>query len=201
MKGRRTRAARKAAATLGILVALAASGACARRQAKAAGPTAVPVVAARVETRDVPVEAAAIGSVEAYTTVSLRPQVSGPIAKVHFVEGQEVKVGDLLFTIDPRPFEAALEQAKAKLARDRAQAERSRVDTERQAQLFSQGAVSQRRPLDTFGTPRPQVAARRRARGRGRGRRGASSISSYTRIARADRRAAPAACSSTRATW
>ncbi len=100
-----------------MLVAVAASGACTRRQAKAAAPAAVPVVAAAVETRDVPVEAAAIGTVEAYSTVSLRPQVSGAIASVHFREGADVKAGDLLFTIDPRPFEAALAAGRSRPSR------------------------------------------------------------------------------------
>jgi multidrug efflux system membrane fusion protein len=130
MRRRRTRAARKAAATLGILAALAASGACTRRQAKAAAPAAVPI------------EAAAIGSVEAYTTVSLRPQVSGPIASVHFHEGADVKAGDLLFTIDPRPFEAALAQAESALARDKAQARNAAAVAERAESLFRQGIRS-----------------------------------------------------------
>ena len=142
MRRRRTRTARKAAATLGILAALAASGACTRRQAKAAAPAAVPVLAATVETRDVPIEAAAIGSVEAYTTVSLRPQVSGPIASVHFHEGADVKAGDLLFTIDPRPFEAALAQAESALARDKAQARNAAAVAERAESLFRQGILS-----------------------------------------------------------
>jgi len=142
MKTRRTRAPHKAAVVLGMLAALGASGACARRQAQAAVPVAVPVAAALVERRDVPVEALAIGTVEAYSTVALRPQVSGPIAAVHFAEGADVKAGDLLFTIDPRPFEAALAQAEAALARDRAQARNAAAEAERADALSRQGILS-----------------------------------------------------------
>jgi membrane fusion protein, multidrug efflux system len=142
MRSRRTRAARKAAAVLGMLAAVAASVACARRPARAAAPVAAPVVAARVESRDVPVEALAIGTVEAYSTVALRPQVSGPIAAVHFAEGADVKAGDLLFTIDPRPFQAALAQAESALARDRAQAKNAAAEAERADSLFRQGIQS-----------------------------------------------------------
>ncbi len=142
MRRRRTGAGRNAAVVLALLVAVTASGACTRRQAKAAAPAAVPVVAAAVETRDVPVEAAAIGTVEAYSTVSLRPQVSGAIASVHFREGADVRAGDLLFTIDPRPFEAALLQAQSALARDQAQAKNAAAEAERAESLFRQGILS-----------------------------------------------------------
>ena len=64
-------------------------------------------------TRDVPVYLDEIGNTTAYQTVSVQPQVSGPIADIHFTDGAEVKKGDLLFTIDPRPFQAALDRAKA----------------------------------------------------------------------------------------
>ncbi|MFN8092860.1 MAG: efflux RND transporter periplasmic adaptor subunit [Vicinamibacteria bacterium] len=143
MRTRRTRAARKAVATMGMLLALGASGGCARRAAGAAGgPPPAPVVAARVESRDVPVEALAIGTVEAYSTVALRPQVSGPIASVHFAEGADVKASDLLFTIDPRPFQATLSQAESALARDRAQAKNAAAEAERAESLFRQGILS-----------------------------------------------------------
>ena len=142
MRRRRTKAGRKAAVALVMLIAVTATGACTRRQAQAAAAVAVPVVAATVETRDVPVEAEAIGTVEAYSTVSLRPQVSGPIASVHFREGADVKAGDLLFTIDPRPFEAALLQAQSALARDQAQAKNAAAEAERAESLFRQGILS-----------------------------------------------------------
>src|SRR5215470_15546229 len=80
----------------------------------------VPVVTAAVQQRDVPVEVAAIGNVEAFETVSVRSQVTGVVTEVMFHEGDFVKKGDHLFTVDPRPYEAMLEQAKANLARDEA---------------------------------------------------------------------------------
>ena len=83
---------------------------------------AVPVVVAKATHRDMPVQVTAIGNVEAYSTVTMKSLVDGEIQKAYFTEGQDVKKGDLLFTIDPRPFQAALHQAEANLARDQAQA-------------------------------------------------------------------------------
>jgi multidrug efflux system membrane fusion protein len=81
----------------------------------------VPVGAATAEQRAVPVQVTTVGNVQAYTTVGVKSQVAGQIQQVHFTEGHEVKRGDLLFTIDPRPLEAAVRQAEANVARDRAQ--------------------------------------------------------------------------------
>ena len=144
-----------------LLASAAALQGCSRSEGPPTPPP-VPVRVAVAERRSVPIELDAIGIVTPVADVLVKPRIDGAIAKVHFVEGQEVKVGDPLFTIDPRPFEAALEQAKANLARDRAQSERSRVDTERQAQLFSQGATSQQ-TLDTFGTQARVAAGGERA--------------------------------------
>src|SRR5574337_1651151 len=101
------------------------------------GPEAVPVAVATVVQRDVPVQLRAIGNVEAYSTVSVKSQVEGQLARVHFVEGQPVKKGDLLFTIDPRPFEAALRQAEATRARNVAEARNAEVDAKRRTQLLA----------------------------------------------------------------
>jgi membrane fusion protein, multidrug efflux system len=117
---------------------------------------AVPVVTAKVSERDVPVDLAAIGNVEAYTTISVRSQVTGQLESAPFREGDFVKKGQLLFTIDRRPFESALQQAQANLARDQAllnqaeaqlardgaQAEYSQLTAERQAALAGRGIVS-----------------------------------------------------------
>ncbi len=81
---------------------------------------AAPVVVATAVQKSVPVEIAAVGNVEAYSTISVRGQVSGQLTKVYFHEGDFVKKGDLLFEIDPRPLEAAVKQAEATLARDTA---------------------------------------------------------------------------------
>jgi multidrug efflux system membrane fusion protein len=107
-----------------------------------AGET-VPVVAASVDERDVPLQVRAIGNVEPYSTISLKPQVDGQLAQLHFQEGQRVKQGDLLFTIDPRPFEAALRQAEANLAKERAEANNADSELKRRTALLKQGFVSQ----------------------------------------------------------
>jgi membrane fusion protein, multidrug efflux system len=117
---------------------------------------AVPVVTTKVAERDVPVDLAAIGNVEAYTTISVRSQVTGQLKEVSFREGDFVKKGQMLFSIDRRPFEAALQQAQAnltrdqallsqaeaQLARDGAQAEYSQLASERQAKLAKDGILS-----------------------------------------------------------
>lgn len=102
----------------------------------------VPVTAATVTQRDVPIELRAIGRVEPVSTVALKAQVEGQIARVHFREGDRVTTEELLFTIDARPFEAALRQAEANLARDMAEARNADADKARKERLFKQGVVS-----------------------------------------------------------
>jgi membrane fusion protein, multidrug efflux system len=104
---------------------------------------AAPVTVGAVSLRDVPVQVRAIGSVEPYNTAGIRAQVGGTLARVHFTEGQEVKKGSLLFTIDSRQYEASLKQAEAALARSRAQFENAKKDAGRYAELVSKGYVSQ----------------------------------------------------------
>ena len=91
----------------------------------------VPVRVGTVLQKNVPVQLRAIGSVEAYSTVSIKSMVGGQIFKVHFKEGQDVKKNDLLFTIDPRPFEASLKQAEANLGRDTAQVNQAEANLAR----------------------------------------------------------------------
>ncbi len=112
-----------AALTL-VAAALAAVGCSDRASGTPKGqpaPPAVPVGAATAERRSVPVQVTALGNVQAYTTVGVKSQVAGQIMRVHFTEGHEVKRGELLLTIDPRPFEAALQQAQANVGKDTAQ--------------------------------------------------------------------------------
>jgi multidrug efflux system membrane fusion protein len=104
---------------------------------------AVPVTVAAAVSKPMPVRLRAIGNVQAYATVLIRARVGGELQGVHFREGQEVKAGDLLFTIDPRPFESALKQAEANLARDRAQLERARKQAERYSSVVKKGYVSE----------------------------------------------------------
>jgi multidrug efflux system membrane fusion protein len=122
------------------LAALVAAG-CSDSTALRA-PEAAPVRVAPAVEKTVPVEIQAIGNVEPMTTVSVRPQIEGILASVHFEEGKEVAPGDLLFTIDPRPFEAALHQAEAALAQDAAQARFDAAQADRFAELLKKGVAS-----------------------------------------------------------
>jgi len=104
---------------------------------------AVPVTVASVIQKNVPHQLVAVGTVEPYSTVSVRAQVTGTIVRVHFKEGQDVKKEDMLFTIDPRPFEATLKQAEAILARDVAQLENALQQLRRYGDLVKKQYVSQ----------------------------------------------------------
>jgi multidrug efflux system membrane fusion protein len=90
------------------------------RGGRGGGGGPVPVVVGRVVQKDVPVDLTSIGNVEAYSTISVRSQITGTLQEVRFGEGDFVKAGQLLFTIDPRPYKAALDQAQATLERDKA---------------------------------------------------------------------------------
>ncbi len=103
----------------------------------------VPVTAGTVIQKAVPVKVRAIGNIEAYSTISVKSQIGGILTHVYFREGQDVNKGDLLFTIDPRPYEAALKQAEANLAKDTAQLENARVEVNRYAELVKKGYVAQ----------------------------------------------------------
>jgi multidrug efflux system membrane fusion protein len=105
--------------------------------------TAVPVMVAAVIRKDVPAQLQAIGNVEAYSTVSVKSQVEGQLGKVYFKEGDEVKKGELIFLVDPRPFEASLKQAQANMARNVAQMKKAQSDTRRYAELLKKGIVSE----------------------------------------------------------
>ncbi len=109
---------------------------------KAGPPPAVPVTVAAAAVRSVPIELHAIGNVQAYSTVSVKAQVGGELVKVAFEEGRDVNQGQILFEIDPRPFEVALQQAEANLARDTALAENAEADAHRYEQLFKSGVVA-----------------------------------------------------------
>jgi membrane fusion protein, multidrug efflux system len=106
-------------------------------------PPPVPVLVATVTEQTVPVELKVIGNVEAYSTVSIKSRLAGQLVQVNFKEGQDVKQGDLLFVIDPRPYEAALKQAEANLERDKALANKAKADAVRYAELIKKQFVSQ----------------------------------------------------------
>jgi multidrug efflux system membrane fusion protein len=116
---------------------------CSRTKASASpGIPVVPVLAATVEQKDMPVELQAIGSVEAYSSVTVKTQITGELTGVYFKEGQDVNKGDLLFTLDKRPFEADLKRQEANLDHDIAQAKLAHLDAERYAGLYKEGVVS-----------------------------------------------------------
>lgn len=145
-----------------VAAAVALTGCNTERTAAAApgkggrGDAATLVLVAKAIQRDVPVQAEVIGSVEAYSTVSVRPQISGQILQAYFKEGDFVKAGQLLLTIDPRAIEAQLNQleaqyqkdqagilqAKAALARDQAQQTNAKGQLERAAQLMKEGIIA-----------------------------------------------------------
>jgi membrane fusion protein, multidrug efflux system len=133
---------------------------CANKEAvQAAKPAAAaPVRIATVASRTMPVELQAIGNVEAISTVTIKAQISGQLMRVHFKEGDFVKKGQLLFTIDRAPFEAALRQAEGTLAKDEAQALNSKLDAERYQGLGRQGVVS-RQQVDAAGAAANAMAA------------------------------------------
>ncbi len=105
-------------------------------------PPPVPITVAVAERRPVPFELAATGTVEPLQTVAVQPQVSGPLTRTAFREGQDVQRGQVLFQIDPRPFQAALAQAEAILKRDSAQAANARQEAGRYAELAEREYVT-----------------------------------------------------------
>lgn len=161
---------------LGLLLILTCLSACAVSDAKSTKPEAankkpVPVVAAPVTQKNIPIEVRGTGTAQSYSTVSVNSQIGGQLTRVYFKQGQDVKKGDLLFTIDSRPLQAALKQAeanrgkniallqqnqakvaqaiaqvnqaKANVTKDQAQAKNNEVQAQRYRTLYSQGAVSQ----------------------------------------------------------
>ena len=117
-----------------------------RPQARSGGGRAreaIPVLVATAARKSMAIQLRAVGNVEAFSTVSVKSQVTGVLTQAHFKEGQNVKKGQLLFTIDPRPFEAVLKQAEANLARDVAQLQNAREQARRYAELFKKQYVSQ----------------------------------------------------------
>lgn len=129
-----------------LVLGLMLTGCDNKQQAQAAAPgnarPPVPVVVAPVEKRDVPVQLTGIGNGEAFQMVQVRSQVNGQINSVHFKEGQDVRKGQLLFTLDKRPFEADLEKAIGMMQRDEAQAANSAAQAARFNALEQQGVIA-----------------------------------------------------------
>ncbi|QJR15859.1 efflux RND transporter periplasmic adaptor subunit [Usitatibacter palustris] len=107
------------------------------------GPAPIPVVTAKVESRDVPVKLRANGNVVALQSVEIRPQVTSTVRAIHFTEGQSVKAGELLFSLDARADEANMRKAQAQVEKDKADLLTATRDFERQKELFNQKFISQ----------------------------------------------------------
>lgn len=117
---------------------------CSRKSSQNTGPEqAVPVVVATAEQKTVPVELTSFGTVEAYSSIAIKSQVTGILNAVHFTEGQDVNEGDLLLSIDPRPSEAALKAAQANLAKDEVQLKNAEKEVARQKELLAKGFAAQ----------------------------------------------------------
>jgi multidrug efflux system membrane fusion protein len=147
-EGRPRRASRRAA-ILGFAIALAVAGGAwwwhdhvaARPAARAPAP--VPVTVAQAARRDVPIFLDALGTIQAANTIAVRSQIDGKLQSVQFQEGQQVHQGDTLAVIDPRPFQAALDQAVAKKAEDQAQLVSAAKDLTRSKELAGKGYGTQ----------------------------------------------------------
>jgi multidrug efflux system membrane fusion protein len=153
---------------LGILSAILLVGCGSQKTAPGmagGGPPAVPVSVTAAVREALPVELRAVGSVEPFSTVQVKSQVAGELVGVRFTEGGYVKTGDLLFEIDPRPYQQALQQAEAavakdlaqlrqaeaNLSRDRAQATNAEADATRYKELFDAG-IAARSQYDQYRT-------------------------------------------------
>jgi multidrug efflux system membrane fusion protein len=106
-------------------------------------PSAIPVQAATASLADVPIQETGLGSVQAFNTVTVKVRVDGELQKVNFTEGQMVKAGDPLAQIDPRPFQAQLDQALAKEAQDQAQLANTRLNLQRDSNLAARQFATQ----------------------------------------------------------
>ena len=141
--------------SLGLAAALAVCGLLAgcsskTKTARASGPPpAIPVGVATVNQGDFPVYLNGLGTVQAYYTVSVKTRIDGQIMQVNVREGQEVKKGDLLLVVDPRPYQVALEQAQANLVRDEASLKNAKVQYQRNKVLWEEGVVA-KQDLDTL---------------------------------------------------
>jgi len=121
----------------------AAGGPSGRRGGTGAGGGSVPVVAGKVEQKDMPIYLDGLGTVQAFNTVTVHTRVDGQLQQVLFSEGRNVKAGDLLAVVDPRPFQAALDQAIAKKSQDEAQLANAKVVLERNTDLIKKKVIAE----------------------------------------------------------
>jgi membrane fusion protein, multidrug efflux system len=124
------------------------SGGKSGKGGRGGAPGAIPVAVATAEIRDLPVLLNGLGSVEAFNTVAVKTRIDGQLVQVNFKEGQEVKQGDLLAVIDPRPYEVQLSQAEATLFKDQSALKDAKVNLDRFQQLYKDGVIPKQQ-LDT----------------------------------------------------
>jgi multidrug efflux system membrane fusion protein len=119
------------------------------RRQQAMANQSVPVQVAKVRQETVPIYLTGLGTITPYYSVKIIPRVTGELTNVYFREGQDVRKGQELMTIDPRPYQATLDQAKGQLARDEAQLKNNQAEFNRYKALYDQGVVSKEQ-LDTY---------------------------------------------------
>ena len=157
----RARVPNRLISSLLAVVPLAAAVACSGGQAadtaqparagRGGAQAAVPVTVAQVEQKSMPIEIRVIGTAEAYSNVAVRAQITGQLIDVNFTEGDDVREGQVLFSLDRRPLEAALQQAQANLQRDMAQAANAESIARRYQDLAERG-IATREQVDTSRT-------------------------------------------------
>jgi membrane fusion protein, multidrug efflux system len=133
-----------AACVLGAVLTLAACSDNAAGKPRVQLPP-VPVTIGEAVEKTVPVQLTAVGNAQAYTTVGIKSQINGQLVEVRFKEGQDVKKNDLLFVIDPRPFEAALRQAEAALSQRQAEVRQAQAAVERDSAQLENARTQERR--------------------------------------------------------
>jgi membrane fusion protein, multidrug efflux system len=137
-----------AVALLGAFFLGCSGGDTKQQKAQAAAPRAVSVAVAKVQQQDVPVYLSGLGSVTAFNTANIKSRVDGQIMQVNFKEGQNVKQGESLIVIDPRPFQVQLEQMQAQLFKDQAMLRDAKLNLDRYTTLIPSGSIAQQQ-VDT----------------------------------------------------
>ena len=132
----------KKAVFLSGVITLFLCTSCSPKKEKPKTKPPVPVTVAQALQKDVPVQVKTIGTIEAYTSVAIKSQVSGQIARIHFTEGSDVEKGALLISIDPESFQATVSQYEAALAKDQSQAKYAREQVLRYEGLLKEGIVT-----------------------------------------------------------
>jgi membrane fusion protein (multidrug efflux system) len=131
-----------------LFIAVAGLGGCGKSSPPTAAPPAPTVLVSEVQSTDIPIIVQVSGTVQGSLQVAIKPRVSGTIEKRLFIEGREVKEGDPLYQIDPRPFQAQLDAAQAQLAVDQANLEFAEAEVERYTKLARKGAGSVEKKQD-----------------------------------------------------